>query len=266
MKIPKKLIDFYKNPRQNGIFYSMFMDGSFSALFNKLGINSTDDAHMVDFEYLFNHSGLKSLSAMLERIIMGYIMDSDEDNVQDSKGFKVTWDYIIQQVDQDIITYSIKIKYLDKWNNLADTLSMDYDALSPYQMQIEDDTGDTLESTNEDSTSTNEESTENNSQSMQGSDDASRYGFNSEDAVPTDADKTSSTQESENNYSNVVKRDSNVKYNRLNNISRKIIRKGNIGNHSAMELIEQQREMLRYQIFDTIYRDLDDVLTRSKYN
>ena len=41
--------------------------------------------------------------------------------------------------------------------------------------------------------------------------------------------------------------------------------KADIGNKTAQELINEQRELLKYQILDSIYEDLDSVLTRSCY-
>lgn len=55
-------------------------------------------------------------------------------------------------------------------------------------------------------------------------------------------------------------------YERENNFEQDINFAGNIGNHTLQELIKQEREKYMYQIFDTIYQDLDSVLVRKSYD
>ena len=52
---------------------------------------------------------------------------------------------------------------------------------------------------------------------------------------------------------------------RTNNIDRELSRTGNIGNITQQELIKQERDIVQYIIWDTIYDDLNRVFTRSKY-
>lgn len=55
-------------------------------------------------------------------------------------------------------------------------------------------------------------------------------------------------------------------YQRENTFEQNINFEGNIGNHTIQELIKQEREKYMYQIFDTIYQDLDSVLVRKSYD
>ena len=55
-------------------------------------------------------------------------------------------------------------------------------------------------------------------------------------------------------------------YQRENNFEQDINFSGNIGNHTIQELIKQERDKNMYQIFDTIYQDLDSVLVRKSYD
>lgn len=277
----KKLLDFYNKPRQSGIFYSMSKVPAFSQLFNKLGLLEDSDFHSMDFDYMFNHSGLKTVSVMLEQIIFGYVVDGNDEYAITPENKKVTWDYVLLQVDQDIIDTVIRTKFLDKWNNLADTLTYEFDPLNPFSMNVEEDTSGELSSNAKNSNTrditgsgsgngtnditTNGSGTDNTDESI--------FGFNSTEPVGTNKNENSSSNSgtrndtSSNSYSDTERSEynSSEEYSRNNSSKRTTTRKGNIGNLSAQQLIEQQREMLRYQIFDTIYNDLDSVLTRSKY-
>lgn len=266
MKKIKKLLDFYTNPRKNGIFYAMSFDTELNSLLRSLGIEVEQDYHSMDFDYLYNSSGLKTVSVMLEKFIYGYVIDSDDEFVVIRNNRKVTWDYIITEVDRDIINFVIKTKYLKKWTELVKTLNQDYDILSPYNMDISDTTKDTMNSSGSDSRTSNGDSKSTTEQTNEGENHEQTYGFNSTNPVPSnDSNNNSTTNISNTDETNTTSRGTN-KYERNNDIVRTISRKGNIGNKSAQELIEEQREMLKYQIFDTIYSDLDDILTRSKYN
>ena len=77
MKI-KKLLDFYKNPLKVGPFYDMFSYDNMRDALIAIGINSKDEAHKMDFMYLYNHSGMKTLSNMLEIMLTGHIIDDNE--------------------------------------------------------------------------------------------------------------------------------------------------------------------------------------------
>lgn len=266
MRKIKKLLDFYSNPRQNGIFYSMSYDTQFSGLFRELGIETAQDYHSMDFDYLYNKSGLKTVSVMLENFIYGYVTDSDDEYATLRNNKKVTWDYVITEVDRDIINFILKTKYLKKWSELIKTLNQDFDMLSPYNMDIVDNSEDIMDSSGSDSRTTDSSSTSTSEQTNNGESHEQTYGFNSSTAVPNSDSTNQNSMDINNTNEDKTTAVGTNKYNRSNNISRTITRKGNIGNKSAQELIEEQREMLRYQIFDTIYSDLDDVLTRSKYN
>lgn len=277
----KKLLDFYRNPRKAGIFFYMSQNPLFNELFAKLGLNSDNSIHGMDFDYMFNHSGLKTVSVMLEQIMYGYIVDDSGNYVYTPENKKVTWDYALLEIDQDLINSVIATKFLDKWNNLADTLTLDYDPLNPFSMEVIEDTTDKLDSINNSNnhrTTTRNSSDKNNyTDNVNGktnnTTDDSVYGFNSENASPSDSSLSSFTNTgtndgtSNNTYEGTDNSSyqSSDEYNRNNTKNRQTSRKGNIGNLSAQQLIEQQRELLRYQIFDTIYNDLDSVLTRSKY-
>ena len=136
-------------------------------------------------------------------------------------------------------------------------------------------------------TNINSSNSSNNSVDETENDDTidSVQGFNSDTFVPSD--KSSNTSKSTVNNESVSSEngdettthgqtiDRNINsssvgnettnYGKNTELSRDIVRQGNIGNITQQELIEREREIQMYQILDTIFNDLDRVLTRSKY-
>lgn len=248
-----KLIDVYNHPEKVGIFFAMSKNVDLFNLFQSLGIITPDNFHSFDIEYIYNHSGEKTLSPMLQNMFRRLIKDENGDIVVLADGRKVSWDFVLSEVNQDIVNFVIKIKFLTKWQNLVETVKLKYDILSPYHMDITDNTKEDGNSSS--SYDADFEQTNNN----KGTTDNNTYGFNSTEAVPSDIsadDYIDSTN---------GKRNTKTDMSREGNTSRTITRNGNIGNRSMSELIEERRRLLQYQIMDTIYEDLDSVLTRSKY-
>lgn len=257
----KTLLDFYSNPFKYGIFYALSKNPKFSELFKKLGLTEDDDIHSIDFDYYYNRSGLKTLSLAVQLIINGYIIEDEGLYVvikNNDRTQRVTWDYVLQQVDQDIINSIIATKFLRRWEEAADTLYYDYDALNPYSMKVDTTYSDKLDSEGSDSADRNSSATD--ASSLSSSDGV--YGFNSTESSPSDT----TSQKGENTSSDESHTSSSNKYERTTAGERNVVRKGNIGNKSSQQLIAEQRELLRYQIFDMIYDDLDSILTLPKYN
>lgn len=260
-----RLIDLYKQPRNSGIFFSMSKNQQLNSIFSELGYSNDNDYHSMDFEYIYNHSGLKTVSVMIEQLLSGYIVDDNEDYVILSDGKRVSWDYIMNKVDEDIINFIIVQRFADKWTKLIATVKSEFDILSPYNMSYERDTNDKLSSKNNATNSKTINNTVEDKSINEGSSDDSIYGFNSSSPVPSDSNVDKQTIDrdiKEDTISNGT--DENI-YSRDNTLKTTIIRKGNIGNKSNQQLIEEQRKMLEWQLYNVIFNDLDSVLTRSKY-
>lgn len=261
----KRLFDLYKTPRSNGIFYSMMADADLNALFTSLGLTKDDDYHAMDFDYMYNHSGLKTVSSLIEELLDAIVVDDDGERVFINPYKQVTWDYVINTVDADLIRFVIKSRFLDKWNGLAETIKLKFDPLSPFRMETDETRNEDLTSKDNSSNEYSDSSKNDTNASTTGSDTGSRWGFNSAENVPTEksASEGSSSGTTEAQSSGNSARSST--YERGTDTVRHNVRQGNIGNRSSQELIEEQRKMLLFQIFDIIYVDLDSVLTRSKY-
>lgn len=265
MKIPRKLLDLYPRPAINGIFYFMSKSNKFTDLFTRLGMTSEQEIHSMDLDYVYNHSGLKTLSILMNNIISQYTIDDNSNYVTDPDGNRITFKQMVDSINTEMVNIIIYNKFYDKWSKLVDTLSYDYDALSPYQMEIEENGSATNVRNVSDSNSyeNTADNTDTSNEDLQ--QNSNRYGFDSEDAVPTDVNTNKNTTTTTGNTTGKGSASRTSSEDNKELTGRNITRKGNIGNRSMQELIEQQRELLRYQIFDVIYEDLDSVLTRSRY-
>ena len=148
----------------------------------------------------------------------------------------------------------INYTFVDKrWKKIYDTYRLHYDVLSPYDIAIDEEGTDTLDSENNVDSNTNTNSKYNSNTNNK------INGFNSNSPI----DRDSSIIDDTTIDSDTTR--SNTKYKRTNPYTRNLTRKGNIGNITKQELIEKERGLWKYNLFETIYSDLDRVLTRSKY-
>ena len=213
MKKQYRILDLYKNAFYSGIFYSLSKNEDFKELFESIGFKTDKDYHSMDFEYVYNHSGLKTVSAAVEQLLNGYIIDDDVDYVILKDGRRVTWDYAMTLVDEQLINFIIYQKFYNKWKKLIDTIIADYDYLSPYNMSYEKESTDNM--TSKGNTSNNREVNNTVSDTSNNSAATSEYvyGFNSDDSVGTNEnndttnikrdvkDDTSSSSDTSNDYS-----------------------------------------------------------------
>lgn len=138
----------------------------------------------------------------------------------------------------DGVTYLIldmlvgSLKY--KWEKLLEIMEVTYDPLKPFDITLNEDITDTLETVKDKSIYTEQDGTR---------------GFNSTTSVPTD------------NSSN----ETNREYKRENPRTRDYTRKGNIGNTSFQDLIKQEREVANYKLRDILLMDIVSVFCRNVY-
>ena len=145
-----------------------------------------------------------------------------------------TYNYFIYSINGGTVLNSIYAKYKNKWLNLAKTLNYDYDILQPFDISLNESTTDEMTVTKDLTTVTDKDGI---------------YPFNSPtntESFPTD--DSSSTRNNE--------------YSRQNPKTRDYTRKGNIGNKSKAQLMEEEREKAKYVLLDTILEDVSKLLTR----
>lgn len=131
--------------------------------------------------------------------------------------------------------------YKRKWLKLIDTYSYEYNALEPYHMDLHDELSkDNLTSSENTSTATTNSDT--NTEQY--------YGFNSSN--PVDVNKNSTSGNESGSRTN--------QYTRDRESERDISRKGNIGNKTNQQLIEEERELLKWNVYITIIKDFEKIL------
>lgn len=135
---------------------------------------------------------------------------------------------------QLIIKNTISSRFSTKWNKLKLLYDKEYDPLSPFDIALNEDSTDTFSTIKDRTTYTD-------------NDDV--YGFNSVKSVPSDKSDGESNRE----------------YERQNPKHREYTRKGNIGNITRQKLVIEEREVLEYQILETIYNDILSVICRCSY-
>lgn len=261
------LLKLYPNPRNKGLFRSLITlnPNDIGTMLINMGINN-DTVAAIDMDYILNHSGLKKPSMMLYGIYNGLVMDDSENQVVLHNGKRVTWDYVLQLVDEQIINDLIGIRFATKWNSLYETLTAKYDIFKPFSMNIKENGSETLDSSTENHGTSSTESTSITNDSGKDTTSDNTYGFNSNSEVPSDKSVTDSTSKSDNTRNDSGKNDSTSTYGRTNEHNRSITRDGNIGNISNQELLKQQREVVQFEVLPVFYNDLDSVLTRSRYS
>ena len=166
-------------------------------------------------------SGDKELSNLLDYLITQYGTETDD------------W--------EEFVAKSIIAMYKRKLLKLIGTYKIEYDAIKPYNMSLHDDLlSDHLDS----------ESSRNSTTSGESTDKSSYQGFNSSEY--SDVDKEDSTTKTDT--------ESGDSYSRDRTSEREIERSGNIGNKSSQQLIEEEREMLKWNIYITIFSDIDKIM------
>lgn len=300
--------DIFPQPGKAGIFQMMLENETLSGILGAIGIDS-ETAVSIDYDYIFNHAGDKLMSNLVYCLINSYINNDNENLVYINYRDLPTYNAFITEVGHEIVNNILSVTYSNKWQRLIDTTLLEYNILSPFTIELNEnsagnnkrggtdsrtvkDTGtDALAHsgtvTTVDSGTIKDDGSNTKTTTPNTTETSSTYGFNSSSAVPADIKATTGTvketdaptntrtlgtseQETFNNTDtrtlNTQKADTTT-YGGTNEYenSRDYTRKGNIGNRSFSELIEAERQQLRYLVLQTIYADLDAVLTRSRF-
>lgn len=226
---------YYPIKKIKELFPDIFYNGIFQIIYNSTTLLgewlkqffALDEMISRDLEYVLKRSGDKSVSVLIKRSII----------IKD----KIVIYPLEDKYINGIISI-INLRYYKKWKALFESLSYDYDPLSPYNMSMKEISKDTMNSQ------------DNKNYNDMGNGKQFTYGYNSANKSPTDEQDATSNGKSEDIY------------HRDNNIDRDITRKGNIGNTTNQELIRQERELLMYQFWDSVYKDMDDILTQPYYD
>lgn len=249
-----RISDLYPSPFTQNVFTDMKADTELNEILSVI-LKNDDEWTSAGIEYIYNKSYSKRLSPMLIALLSGYVIDNDYKYVYDNNT-KITWGEFVERFNRKTLNDVIRVRYRVKWGKLIHTLeTLKYEVLSPFHTDLEDNItqdflgSDTINST--DSHSTTE--------------DNSVFPFNvnfEKDENGNDVQQKpvpTSTNSESLNYTD------KSKYERNGAHTRKATRKGNIGNMTNQQLIEEEINLRKNQIIDIIFDDLDSILTRNFY-
>lgn len=257
-----KLRDLYPNP-SHAIFSELIDHNQFSSIFSKINLNK-NDAPALDMDYILNRSGDKCVSGLIEYLLSSYVF-YDDGHVILPNGDRVVLGTFQKYFTNQVISNILYLKFYNKWDRLSDSLLLKYDVLSPYTMDVDDNT--TEEVTNSGTDSIEGTDTSSSNDTITNDEDKTHkvYGFNSESGINADEDSTTIKRVETETSEDTTSSSRTFNNNGNSDTKRTITRKGNIGNKTFADLIIQEREQLQFQFFDVVYNDLDSVLVRSKW-
>lgn len=268
----KKLIDFFPEWATGG--------GIFSNLKEKLPWKDFYTPEEQDIEYFGNHSGEKTASPLVRRLMSatggklnspvisidnGHLIFED---VPNATSYIVYVNAIPGFVEDGITTLGRIIwgRFGKQWERLWDTVNAEYDALSPYFINTDDDTVIKDDGTVSDSGEIERKGKIKSKVSGNSANDYKTYGFNSTSAKNTDYDTAESESESEDTFEGRIDENSSQRnIDTSRDISKTGTKKGNIGIFTNQKLIEDERRARAFDFFSKVYKDLDSVLTCPLY-
>lgn len=146
---------------------------------------------------------------------------------------------------KQLIASILALKYMDKWNKLYETTQIEYNPI--WNVDAEEERSISREiNTSKNETDSNTKNTTINSDATENS----VYAFNSTEAVPSNTvSHTGSQTETDGNTHIATNRDTE-------NTTETFVRQGNIGVTSTQNLIKQERDVVDFIVWDTIYKDI----------
>lgn len=179
--------------------------------------------------------------------------------------------------------------YYSNWERLYNTLNLEYNPISNYDMTETETVSDTGENTKQQTTTdtatesrsdTSESEASNNTtntNTLNGSQTGKKTGFNSGSFVDdtqqlnnqTESGATNNTATSETSSSKTGSLNSTNTINGTDttskNIERELNRSGNIGVTTSQQMIESERKLYLWKFFDVVFADIDKILTLKVY-
>lgn len=263
----------------NSKYFSIGYSDNFKKLLNKI----TGD-NLVDFFINYVSKSInKKISSNVQLLITNYGLVNDfignvdvicnNGKVVIGNGDKV---FVISNKKQDfyvpkkdvytILSRLTENRFFKKWEKLYESLAFEYNPIRPYDMEISDNNfdkhgGHTI--IDRDHHNVSKSSSEN--EVIDDTTENSYQGFNSNSYNPVDKSKNTSKDVSENSEKVDIDAQIDTTHGRTVESTRNITRSGNIGNITQQELIERERNLWEYQIYDVMFRDLDSIYVRAKY-
>lgn len=198
----------------------------------------------LDLEYLGNKSGYKTISPLVEKLVV---------------------DNQLSIQNKMVLANTIEKIFSKKWDKLYSTLLLEYNPIDNYNMVETEKRDDYFHNDDNYETSSNISSTTtiNNGGTSSYDTDNDTYGFNSSDSVNKDKNTTTRTDNltTTNDNSDNTNIEHSSSHNGSIDVTKTLTRKGNIGVTTTQQMIESERNLWMWNIYDAIFKDIDTILT-----
>lgn len=225
---------------------------------NELGLT---EQNILSFDiWYISKSGEKPISKLLKMLSdsnrITLVTDDNQrlvvDNLSNLVGVKGI-------VNLDIYTLADVVyqMFSNDWKRLSQTFNLTYDITSPYSMSVSESISSERSSSNTNSSTGSENSDSENNNTVENKVSA----FDSLEYQPGSKNTDNTLSSYSNNRSATWSGSSDGN----SSLSRNIERKGNIGNKTTQEILQEERELRLKVFWDYIRKDLDRVLTLPIY-
>lgn len=216
---------------------------------------ANENGQTLDQMYFGNHSGDKETSPLLDKFI--------EKNVGNATPEVLTEDQITTLAN---ILYT---RYGIQWDKLYKVLSAEYNPIENYSM-VEEETPDITRTETPDITRDKTTSAKSDVTVTTNSGTANDvYGFNSYSPVPqeeSNGNSTVTTQgDADNNVTTENETETGTRTERETG-KRTLTRSGNVGVTTSQQMLESEIKLWEWSFYETVFKDVDTVLTVPKYN
>lgn len=192
--------------------------------------------------YLYNHSGQKEESPLLKNYIFHNVP-------------------LLEKID-DILS----VNFLDKWTRLHDALTLKYGVIDNYNRIEDTETNTTGGFTTTDTLSSSDVMSGGHNTNTDYNNNHQTSAYDSDVYVDDNADTSSNNENfTYNDETKTTTSSSETENENSNNILTHSVIKGNIGVTTSQQMLMSELELRKYNIIDTIYSDIDSVLTLAVY-
>lgn len=266
--------DFNVNKKLFSISYS----NDFLVLLNQITDNKLEDLFTQYLSKSINKyiSSIVSLTTtnygLTNKFKLSTLVQSDEEYIVINNNIRVVIntdgiDFYIPKIKvYETLSSLTEKRFFNKWKKLFETFAFEYNPIKPYDMSIHDNNFDEHgghTKINRKHFNRSESETEN--EVIDDTTTNGYKGFNSDSYSDVDRSKNTSNDTSKNTEKVDITGEVDTTHGRTVESDRNITRSGNIGNITQQELIERERKLWEYQLYDIIFRDLDSIYTRPKY-
>ena len=216
---------------------------------------ANENGQTLDQMYFGNHSGDKETSPLLDKFI------------EQNRGNAIP--EVLTEEQITTLANILYTRYGVQWDKLYRVLSAEYNPIENYSM-TEEETPDITRTETPDITRGKTTSVQSDFTVTTNSDTATDvYGFNSNSPVPQGESNGSSTVttqgDADKNVTTENETETGTRTERETG-TRTLTRSGNIGVTTSQQMLESEIKLWEWNFYETVFKDVDTVLTVPKYN